>query len=149
MKNACIVYDSASNIKNGQFKDVYVLPQQIIEVQDEKETNFKDGVDISIDTMEKNLLDGYTYKTSATNPADTYTLFEKLSKEYKNIYVFLIPNTLSAGQNNGVTMVAEDFPSVTIIPHYMVALMSQWECAELVALNEKDKLDKNACDQNC
>jgi fatty acid-binding protein DegV len=125
MKNACIVYDSASNIKKGQFKDVYVLPQQIIEVFNEKETNFKDGVDITMEIMEKKLLNGYSYKTSASNPADAYTLFEKLSKEYKHIYVFLIPNTLSEGQNNVVKMTAEDFPSVTIIPHYMVAVMAQ------------------------
>ncbi|GMO13393.1 MAG: DegV family protein [Mycoplasmoidaceae bacterium] len=140
MKKSCIVFDSGSNFSNGQYPDLYVLPLQVIESQETKEVSYSDGIEITIDEMEKQMVDGVLFKTSASNPNDAITLFEKLSAEYEEIYVFLLPYTLSPGQNNSINLIAEDFPKVKVIPHYMVSLPTQWEAQELLALNKAGKL---------
>ncbi|GMO14175.1 MAG: fatty acid kinase binding subunit FakB2 [Mycoplasmoidaceae bacterium] len=140
MKRACLVYDSTSNINTKLYKDVFLLPQQIIETSSVDEKTYKDLVDIFPDAMAKKMIDGSTFKTAASNPADAIQLFDQLSKQYEEIFVFLIPNTLSYGQNNVVSLVAEDFPNVHIIPHYMISFMSQWELDELLQLNKTGKL---------
>ncbi len=62
MKTSCIVFDSSSGIKNGQFKDVYVISTRVIEDTNGKEISYEDGIDIFVETIEKNLLSGRTYK---------------------------------------------------------------------------------------
>jgi hypothetical protein len=124
-KPVCFLFDSSSSIKEGEFSDTFVLPLQVSEVTDNGEVNYKDGVNIFTKEIEKQLIENKSFKTSSSSAADILQKFEELSKLYEHIYVFLIPFTLSQGQTNVVSNIAEDFPNVTVIPHYMVALMAR------------------------
>jgi fatty acid-binding protein DegV len=125
MKDTCIVFDSSADCKNQEFDDVFVLPTTIISNKNGKVTTYKDGVDITIEEVEKNENEGHFYSTAAVNPSLALELFTKLSKDYKMVYVFPIPGTISPGGVNSLNLAASEFDNVIIVEQSMVSLMSR------------------------
>jgi fatty acid-binding protein DegV len=122
-KPVCFLYDSSSSIKEGEFPDTYVLPLMVQDCTSSKQ--YFDGVNITTSKIERALIKGHQFKTSSSQPDDVLKILTKLSKKYETIYVFLIPMTLSPGQNNTVTLISKEFDNVIIVPHYMVTLMAK------------------------
>jgi fatty acid-binding protein DegV len=125
MKKACLVFDSSANARNGEYDDVFVLPLQIILKKKNETITYKDGVDITIDEIERNENAGLIYSTSAANPNDIINLFEKITKQYEKVYILPIPETISPGGVNVVNLVTQEYDNVVLIKQYMVSIMTK------------------------
>jgi DegV family protein with EDD domain len=131
MSKIALVFDSSADIGEKAIKDVYVLPLAIIEEVDGKQKTFKDGVDISTNEMLKGLKDGRSFKTSQTVPADAMSLFDKLSAEYEQVFVFPIPKTLS-GNYNSLKLFAQEYKNISVFEQPMVAGMMRFTIIDLL-----------------
>jgi len=138
MKKNCFVVDTSSNITNGQYEDVFVLPINVIEVTKNGEVNHKDGIDININTIEKMQLDGVSFKTSATSPGDALDLLDKLTKEYETVYVLPIPKTLSAGAHNMYNSILPEYTNVKLISQHTVSVFSIMQMEDILAINKNN-----------
>ncbi|MDR2654390.1 MAG: DegV family EDD domain-containing protein [Mycoplasmataceae bacterium] len=144
MKKACLVFDSSANARNGEYDDVFVLPLQIILKKKNETITYKDGVDITIDEIERNENAGLIYSTSAANPNDIINLFEKITKQYEKVYILPIPETISPGGVNVVNLVTQEYDNVVLIKQYMVSIMTKWEIIDLIKLLKEDKLNEES-----
>jgi len=138
MKKNCFVVDTSSNIKNGQYEDVFVLPINVTEVTKDGEVNYKDGIDINPSILEQKQLDGASFKTAATSPADAMNLLDKLTKEYETVYLLPIPKTLSAGAHNVYNTILPEYTNVKLISQDTVSVFSIMQMDDILALNKKN-----------
>ena len=99
MKNTALVVDSSFGIHNGEYPNTYVLPLIINEMRDKKINAYHDGVDITPSQLIKKLEQGSNIKTSQSIPGEILELLTRLSKQYKKIFVFPIPLSISSGCN--------------------------------------------------
>jgi len=134
-KNAYVV-DSSSNITNGMYPNVYVLPLIVNKLTKQCEKQYKDGIDITINEIEKEQLEGVNFTTSAMLVQDVTTLLDKLSAEYDNVYIFCIPNKLSQGANNIINMILVDYKNVTKVENHTVSFMSNWQIEDVLELEK-------------
>ncbi|WP_029513003.1 DegV family protein [Mycoplasmopsis iners] len=107
-----IVVDSSCGLTKEEAKKLgwYYLPLHI--VIDGKE--YEDGIDIT----GENLFNYYTTKvdakTSAVNFGEAEELFDKLSKEYDQVFVYTISKYLS-GTCQSLTVLAKNYPNIRVI----------------------------------
>ena len=102
MKKIAFIVDTSSNIKNGELKDVYVLPLTINVTN--KKTNetksYHDGVDITINDVAKYLNQkDFVVSTAGAATGDIMNLVEKINDKYDEIYALPIPKYLSGSAN--------------------------------------------------
>jgi fatty acid-binding protein DegV len=102
MKKIAILVDSFSGIKNGQYKDVYVIPMVISETVDKQTYTFKDGIDIDNKQISLKMINGSIIKTASSIPGDIVQLIERISSQYDEIYCFPIPQCISGSYNSWV-----------------------------------------------
>ncbi|GHU48396.1 hypothetical protein FACS1894218_5170 [Bacilli bacterium] len=95
MKKCAIIVDSSFGIKNNQYPDVYVCPLIINITENGKINSYHDDVDIFNEELCEKMAKGLDIKTSQPIPGETLELFEKLSKEYEQVYALPITPTIS------------------------------------------------------
>jgi fatty acid-binding protein DegV len=122
MKKVCLVVDSSSGIKNGEYPDVHVLPLGITAPDGQ---TFKDEVEITVGQIIANMLEkNIMYKTSQPNPGDALNLFDKLSKEHEEVLVLPLPASLSNAYNT-LKMLAADFNNVRVFEQDMIVQLTR------------------------
>jgi len=138
MKKNCFVVDTSSNIKNGQYEDVFVLPINVIEVTKNGDIEHKDGIDITPSELEQKQLDGINFKTAATSPSDALELLDKVTKEYETVYVLPIPKTLSEGAHNMFNTILPEYTNVKLFRQDTVSVFSIMQMEDILAVNKKN-----------
>lgn len=112
---SCIIVDSSSGIKNGELNHVYMVPLYIIETKNQKETIYKDLIDIDTETVIKILKEkNSTLKSSQTSIGDMMEILDDLTNKYDTIYVWPISKGLS-GSLSTWKMAIEDYPNKDIV----------------------------------
>lgn len=108
---SCIIVDSSSGIKNGDLKHVYMIPLYIIETINQKETIYKDLIDINTEEIIDSLKNkNSTFKSSQSSIGDMMEILDDLTKKYDTIYVWPISKGLS-GSLSTWKMAIEDYPN--------------------------------------
>jgi fatty acid-binding protein DegV len=90
-----IVVDSGSMIKYDEMKDVYVVPMAVIKCENKHDITFRDGKDINVKTMLKEMTEGTIYKTASPIMGECSDLLEKISDKYDEIYILSTPKCVS------------------------------------------------------
>jgi DegV family protein with EDD domain len=140
LKKHCFVFDSSIGIGSEKYPNVFVVPLIINQKNKDYVETLRDGVDISISKISSLQVAGVNFSTSAANPSDVMALFDHLVKEYENIWVFPIPKLLSETGNNVFRLIASEYQNIKVIDSYTVALMSEWQAQDLIALNNAKKV---------
>ncbi len=144
MKKIAFIVDTLGNIKNNEFKDVYVLPLTINVVN--KKTNeaksYHDGVDITIKDVAKYLNQKDSVVTTAGVVAgDIMNLVEKINDKYDEIYVLPIPKYLS-GSANTWEMIANEYDKLIIgAENKEVIYPVRWTIMELQEMVKNNTLN--------
>jgi fatty acid-binding protein DegV len=120
MARTCLVFDTAANISNNQFDDVYVIPLLITEVIDGKIKTYRDGVDIDGKTCLEKLIAGQCLKTAQSIPKDVVDLMDKLSVEYDEVFFIPCPLQIS-NQYNSMKLICADYKNVHVFKQNMLA----------------------------
>lgn len=112
---SCIIVDSSSGINNGDFNNVYMVPLYIIETKNQKETIYKDLIDIDtktiIDILKRK---DSTLKSSQTSIGDMMQILDDLTQKYDTIYIWPISKELS-GSLSTWKIAIEDYPNKDIV----------------------------------
>lgn len=141
MKKIAFIVDSSSGIKNGDYKDVYVLPLSVtVTTKDKKISNFDDNVNITCKQICENMIQGNDVKTSQASPGGIIELLDSINDKYDQIFSIVIPKTISNSYNTW-QMIGSDYPKLSILENYDVAHGVKWTIEDLLALAKKGKLD--------
>lgn len=144
MKKIAFIVDTSSNIKNGELKDVYVLPLTINVTN--KKTNetksYHDGVDITINDVAKYLNQkDFIVTTAGAATGDIMNLVEKINDKYDEIYALPIPKYLS-GSANTWEIVAKEYDKLTVgVENKEVVCPVKWTVAELQEMAKNNTLN--------
>jgi fatty acid-binding protein DegV len=121
-----MVFDSCSTVKNDEYSDVYVLPLMIIERQKAggNYVEYRDLTEINEEGVIKKLLNGSILSTSQSSPKDTLELFDRITSEYDEIFVFPGPVTITKQYESFKTILSE-YDNVHIFNQNMLGKMAQ------------------------
>lgn len=114
-KRTCIIVDSSSSIKEGQIKDVYLLPLHISEkTPDGKEFEYLDSIDITTRDIMQKIKVGSDLKSSQTSIGEMYSMIEELQDQYDRFIIVPISKHIS-GSFGTWNIVKEDYSDLDIM----------------------------------
>lgn len=147
MKKIAIIVDSSSGIKNGEFKNVFVLPL-VINATNKKTKEIKtyhDSIDID-DVKTAELLEdaNIDLSSSQSSMGEIVAQIEKIYDDYDEIYVVPIPSCLS-GSINTWKVVSEDYDKVKVATNNTeVSIGIKWCIIDLLKMIKEDKLNEKS-----
>ncbi|QZX49396.1 DegV family protein [Mycoplasma sp. E35C] len=141
MKKIAIITDSSSTIKDGEIKDVFVVPLQITVNNTQ---TFLDGVNIDQNQVYDLLVNDKKVDIKTSMPVIESML--KTTKQVADLYdhVFVIPLTSGlSGTFNQWKMVIDselsDYKNISIIDSFDIAISLRWLVNDVKALIDQDK----------
>lgn len=138
-KKIGFIVDSSSNLKDGQFDDVKVLPLGVtIKINNEVKT-YKDGVDFNENNL-KNALSNPSaeIKTSQASMPDMMKAAQEMCSKFDIVFVFPIHKNLSSNVNSW-GIIKDDFPNLNIVMTCDIGYSFAWtiqEVKEFLKTNE-------------
>lgn len=110
---SCIIVDSSSGIKNGEYENVFMIPLTIVETENGVEKSYLDLVEIDSLGVITKLMNGVDLKTSQSSLGQMMEILEKLTVEYERIFVVSLSSGLS-GTYNTWNIAKEEFQNCEI-----------------------------------
>jgi len=130
-KKIGFIIDSSSNIKDGQYDDVKVIPLGVSVQSGNSVSTYKDGIDFSNDDLKLNLsLDNVNVKTSQAAMPDMFAAAEAMCSKYDQVFVFPIHKNLS-GNYNSWNMVKDDYPNLNVVMTCDIGQSFAWTIDEV------------------
>lgn len=130
-KKIGFIVDSSSNIADGQFEDVKVVPLGISVSIDGQTKAFKDGIDFTKENLKDTLSNKKaTIKTSQAIMQDMLKVCTEMCKNYDHVVVLPIHKNLS-GNINTWKMLKDDFPNLSVVMSCDITISFAWTIQEL------------------
>ncbi|XQP55005.1 MAG: DegV family protein [Mycoplasmoidaceae bacterium] len=141
-KKIGFIVDSSSNLKDGQFDDVKVLPLGVTIQKGNEIKSFKDGVDFHEQDLENALKSKETsIKTSQASMPDMLKVAQEMCSKYDQVLVFPIHKNLS-GNVNSWKLLKDDFPNLNVVMTCDIGYSFAWTIEEV-----KNFLKTNDCNE--
>lgn len=130
-KKIGFIVDSSSNLKDGQFDDVKVLPLGVTIQKGSEIKSYKDGVEFHEHDLENALKDKETsIKTSQATMPDMFKVAQEMCSKYDQVFVFPIHKNLS-GNVNSWKLVMNDFPNLNVVMTCDIGYSFAWTIEEV------------------
>lgn len=137
-KKIGFIVDSSSNLKDGQFDDVKVIPLGVAIQNGAEIKSFKDGIDFHENDLANALNNNnVSIKTSQAAMPDMFKVAQEMCSQYDQVFVFPIHKNLS-GNINSWRMVKDDFPNLNVVMTCDIGYSFAWTIQEV-----KDFLKSN------
>jgi DegV family protein with EDD domain len=136
----CIIVDSSSKIKNGDIKDVYVVPLTLTKITGKQSFTLRDGVDFKTKQMLTDMQKGVEYKTASPAMGACVELLDDVTKKYDDVYVLSLAKTLS-GTFNQWNLLANEYKNVHVFDTNTIGRMFNWmidDISKLSTVNVKN-----------
>ena len=130
-KKIGFIVDSSSNLKDGQFDDVKVLPLGVTIQNGSDIKSFKDGIDFHENDLTNALNNASTQiKTSQAAMPDMFKIAQEMCSKYDQVFVFPIHKNLS-GNINSWKIVKDDFPNLNVVMTCDIGYSFAWTIEEV------------------
>ncbi|MBQ0045426.1 MAG: DegV family EDD domain-containing protein [Mycoplasma sp.] len=130
-KKIGFIVDSSSNLKDGQFDDVKVVPLGVTIQNGSDIKTFKDGIDFHENDLANALNSKETsIKTSQASMPDMFKIAQEMCSKYDQVFVFPIHKNLS-GNINSWRMVKDDFPNLNVVMTCDIGYSFAWTIDEV------------------
>lgn len=130
-KKIGFIVDSSSNLKDGQFDDVKVVPLGVSVQNGTDVKSFKDGIDFHENDLTAALNNKTSIvKTSQASMPDMFKYAQEMCSKYDVVFVFPIHKNLS-GNLNSWKMVRDDFPNLNIVMSCDIGYSFAWTIDEV------------------
>jgi len=140
-KKIGFIVDSSSDISNGQFEDVKVVPLGITVTENGIAKTYKDGVDINLFQLKDELKAGKDIKTSQANMMDMMKAADEMCSQYDYVVVLPIHAKLSSNYNSW-KIIQEDYPNLVVVMSLDITRSFVWTIDLL-----KDYLTSHECNE--
>lgn len=130
-KKIGFIVDSSSNLKDGQFDDVKVVPL-VVTIQNGSDIkSFKDGIDFHDEDLKQALNNKDTIvKTSQASMPEMMKAAQEMCNKYDQVFVFPIHKNLS-GNVNTWKILKEDFPNLNVVMTCDIGYSFAWTIEEV------------------
>lgn len=139
MKKIAFIVDSSSGIKNGEIKDVYVVPGCVNVNENGKISSYRDQLEIDHEQLCKLLNEGKDISTSQPAAGDIMKTLEDIQGKYDKVFALPIPVKLSSSLNTW-KMLEEDYPKLKAINNYSLVGVTRWYINHFLAVAKKHEL---------
>lgn len=130
-KKIGFIVDSSSNLKDGQFEDVRVVPLGVTIQKGTDIKSYKDGIDFNENNLKLAIEDkDVMIKTSQASMPDMFKVAEEMSAQYDVIFVFPIHKNLSSNINSW-NMVKSDCPKLNVVMTCDITYSFAWTIQEV------------------
>lgn len=142
-KKIGFIVDSSSNLKDGQFDDVKVIPLGVTIQAGADVKSYQDGINFHETDLANALKDtNVSIKTSQATMPDMFKAAQDMCSKYDQVFVFPIHKNLS-GNVNSWKMVKEDFPNLNVVMTCDIGYSFAWTIEEVknfLKTNNADEL---------
>lgn len=130
-KKIGFIVDSSSNLKDGQFDDVKVIPLGVT-LQNSNETKtYKDGIDFHENDLKQALENSQvSVKTSQAAMPDMFKAAQEMCSKFDQVFVFPIHKNLSSNVNSW-QIVKGDFPNLNVVMTCDIGFSFAWTIEEV------------------
>lgn len=143
-KKIGFIIDSSSNIKDGQYDDIKVIPLGVSVQTGSEIKTYKDGIDFSADDLKVNLSsDSVNVKTSQAAMPDMFKAADEMCSKYDQVFVLPIHKNLS-GNHNTWRMIKDDYPNLNVVMSCDIGQSFIWTIDEIKEfLKENEANEEN------
>lgn len=142
-KKIAFIVDSSSNIKEGQFEDVKVVPLGVTIQNGSDVKVYKDGVDFTPENLKQTLENkDIAIKTSQASMPDMMKAIQDMCTKFDEVFVFPIHKDLS-GNINTWKLLKDDFPNLNVVMTCDIGASFAWtidEVKEFLKTNEANEV---------
>ncbi len=129
-KKIGFIVDSSSNLKNGQFEDVQVVPLGISIQSGTNIKSYKDGIDFYENDLIQALNNKTNVKTSQAAMPDMMKIADEMCSEYDIVFVLPIHNRLS-GNINSWKLLKDEFTNLNVVMTYDISVSFAWTIEQI------------------
>jgi len=141
-KKIGFIVDSSSNIPDGKYEDVKVVPLCITVTKNNVSKTYKDGVDMFLPDLKKALDDkDADVKTSQANMMDMMKACDEMCPKYDYVIVMPIHEKIS-GNINSWRMLKDEYPNLIVLMTLDITLSFTWTLEVF-----KDYLKTHECNE--
>lgn len=125
-KKIGFIVDSSSNLKDGQFDDVKVVPLGISIQNGTNIKSYKDGIDFHENDLTQALNNKTTnVKTSQAAMPDMMKIADEMCSKYDIVFVLPIHNKLS-GNVNSWKLLKDEFTNLNVVMTWDISISFAW-----------------------
>ena len=130
-KKIGFIVDSSSNLKDGQFDDVKVIPLGVTIQNGTNIQSFKDGINFHDEDLKKALENKDTIiKTSQAAMPEMMKAAQEMCSKFDQVFVFPIHKNLS-GNVNTWKILKDDFPNLNVVMTCDIGYSFAWTIEEV------------------